>query len=51
MDVWLRTVWAGRCLVSIGERAIRSSWRFAISLPGTAHSVHLRARQKRGSPT
>src|ERR1700730_1083116 len=27
---------AGRFLVSIGERAIRSSRRFAVSLPGTA---------------
>ncbi|HLZ26525.1 MAG TPA: PilZ domain-containing protein [Chloroflexota bacterium] len=32
---------AGRFLVSIGERAIRSSRRFAVSLPGTAQSVHL----------
>jgi hypothetical protein len=32
---------AGRFLVSIGERAIRSSRRFPVSLPGTAQSVHL----------
>ena len=32
---------AGRFLVSIGERAIRSSRRFAVSLPGTAQSIHL----------
>jgi hypothetical protein len=32
---------AGRFLISIGERAIRSSRRFPVSLPGTAHSVHL----------
>jgi hypothetical protein len=32
---------AGRFLVSIGERAIRSSRRFPVSLPGTAESVHL----------
>src|SRR5260370_29468065 len=31
---------AGRFLVSVGERAIRSSRRFAVSLPGTAQSVH-----------
>jgi hypothetical protein len=32
---------AGRFLVSVGERAIRTSRRFAVSLPGTAQSVHL----------
>jgi hypothetical protein len=32
---------AGRFLVSIGERAIRTSRRFAVSLPGTAQSIHL----------
>jgi hypothetical protein len=32
---------AGRFLISIGERAIRSSRRFPVSLPGTAQSVHL----------
>jgi hypothetical protein len=32
---------AGRFLVTIGERAIRNSRRFAVSLPGTAQSIHL----------
>jgi len=32
---------AGRFLVTIGERAIRSSRRFPVSLPGTAQSIHL----------
>jgi hypothetical protein len=32
---------AGRFLVSIGERAIRNSRRFAVSLPGIAQSIHL----------
>ena len=32
---------AGRFLVSIGERAIRSSRRFPVSLAGTAQSAHL----------
>jgi hypothetical protein len=32
---------AGRFLISVGERAIRSSRRFAVSLPGTAESAHL----------
>jgi hypothetical protein len=32
---------AGRFLISVGERAIRSSRRFPVSLPGTAQSAHL----------
>lgn len=32
---------AGRLLVTIGERAIRRSRRFAVDLPGVAQSAHL----------